>query len=510
MESIQRVFSKVIKKLDLPTPVTPTKKEELNPRQEKDLTVYKDLLINNLVGEVQAWGGVYNEDQWKAGRLKLPEIIKELQLAGKEKEIKPYFETYAKVMRKFLDAYVAAKAEVKTMPFKTVYMVKVPKINETEKGLEINDKPVGFIAELPYQIERSCAYGEMKEKKPLFAPIIGSLDLNWTPPTDKTKEGEYIEDDSLQANLFEAMDKQTMINSVWRYENYGRKGEPVCDKLMDNQDLMVTMERIQSEVDSKEFKANASVCAIMYAIDDRTIVAVVDYEGVQKNAFEAIFKLCAYLEEVPRAAGAEGAGGAAPAGQGVVTGGASTQQLPTWTEEELAQQPQFTSQATNLPMWTEEELENRQDKFAGGGLNLPVWTEEELAELSKSSGAQGLNLPEWQEEGLTECPKCGYACQPDWTECPVCGAKLKGTAPATEKPAAKKAGQKPAAKPAGQKPAAKPAAKSSAQKPAAKPSPGKPAAKPAPSKPGKPAAKPAAKPARPPLKPLDDEEDSQE
>src|SRR5271157_6328718 len=117
MESIQRVFSKVIKKLDLPTPVTPTKKEELNPRQEKDLTVYKDLLINNLVGEVQAWGGVYNEDQWKAGRLKLPEIIKELQLAGKEKEIKPYFEAYAKVMRKFLDAYVAAKAEVKTMPF---------------------------------------------------------------------------------------------------------------------------------------------------------------------------------------------------------------------------------------------------------------------------------------------------------------------------------------------------------------------------------------------------------
>ncbi|MBN2153702.1 MAG: zinc ribbon domain-containing protein [Candidatus Lokiarchaeota archaeon] len=450
MESIQRIFSKLLKELNLPTPVVPARKEGSVEKQQKDIQIFKDLLTSNLVGEMKVWGGNFDEEQWKEAKAKLPDAIKNLQQEAKEKEIKAYFDIYAKVMRKFLDAHCMAKAEVKTMPFKTVYMQKIPKIDQTDKGMEINDKPVGLIAELPYQVERSCAYGEMKDKKPLFAPIIGSLDLTWSPPAQKPAPDakEYVEDVTLQAAIFEAMDKQTTVNSVWRYENYGRKGEPICDKLMENQDLMVAMERVASEVDIKEFKGNASVCSLFYAVDGRTIVGVVDYEGVQKNAFEAIFKLCAYLEDVPRAAGAA-PGGAAPAGGGMVTAGGQSS-LPTWTEEELAKQPQFAASAgPSLPTWTEEELETRQDKFTGGGgVNLPVWTEDELAELSKSSGAQGLNLPEWQDEGMQECPKCGYSLQPDWDECPVCSAKIERKAAPAQKPA-----EKPAAKPAAQKPA---------------------------------------------------------
>lgn len=461
MESIQRVFSKVIKELGLPTPVDPGRKEGKADKQQKDIQIFKDLLESNIVGELKVWGGNFDEEQWKQARAKLPEIIKKLQLEAKEKEIKAYFESYAKVMRKFLDVHCLARAEVAKLPFKSVYMQKIPKIDQTDKGMEINEKPVGFIVELPYQVERSCAYGEMKEKKPLFAPIIGALDMTWNPPAQKpaSDEKEYIQDIALQAAMFEAMDKQTTVNSVYRYEQYGRKGEPICDKLMENQDLLVSLERVASEIRLKDFKGTASVCCIFYGVDGRTIVAIVDYEGIQKNAFEAIFKLSAYLEDVPRVAGAPagmmaaGAPGGAP---GMVTAGGGQPALPTWTEEELAAQPQFAASAgPQLPMWTEEELESRADKYTGGGVNLPVWTEEELSELSKSGGAQGLNLPEWQEDGMGACPKCGYAVQPDWDECPICNAKIdkKGAPPAAEKPAPKPAAQKPADAAGPQKPA---------------------------------------------------------
>ncbi|MHA1369681.1 MAG: hypothetical protein ACTSRA_08225, partial [Promethearchaeota archaeon] len=232
----------------------------------------------------------------------------------------------------------------------------------------------------------------------------------------------YIEDLSFQIALFDAMDKQTTRNSVWRYQNYGRKGEPICDKLMANQDLMITMEKIISEVDSKDFKANASVCGIIYAINGRTYVAIVDYSGKHINASEAIFKLCVYLEDAPRVRVAASPGGGI-ASPGMVSG--PGQQLPTWTEEELASRPnRFAGPpVANMPVWTEEELQNRPDKFTGGP-NLPVWTEEELEELKKKSGPQ-LNLPEWKGDGLVDCPNCGYSCQPDWDTCPMCNTKLK-------------------------------------------------------------------------------------
>lgn len=422
--TIQRDFNKVLKKLDLPTPMAPSKtKGALNPRQKKDIDVMSNLLVSNLVGELETWGGTFDEAAFKDARDKIGDVLKDLSLEGKEKEIKSLFDSYTKIMKKFLERHVVATATVKTMPFKKVHMLAVPKVNMNQKGqLELNESPVGYIVELPYEIERSAAYGEMKDQKPLFAPVIGSLELAWKPSTGDA----FADDEKLQYALFDVMDKQTTRNSVWRYQNYGRKGEPLCDKLMAVEDLMISMERIISEVDSKDFKANASVCGLMYAIKGKTVVAIIDFDGVHKNAFEAMFKLCAYLEEVPRAASAQqpAAGGAAGA-PGAPGAGA----MPTWTEEELASRPQqFAAPATpNMPVWTEEELEAREDKFSGGP-NLPVWTEEELEELKKESGPS-LNLPEWKEESLLDCPNCGYGCQQDWDECPVCEAKLQKQAP---------------------------------------------------------------------------------
>lgn len=454
MEDIQRAFNKILKEINLPTPISPSRKKDfVGSKQQKEIDTMKNLLENNLTGSITTWGGSFEEDQFKQAKEKLPAVIKELQLEAKEKEIKAYFDSYSKVMKKFLDKHVVAHAPVKTMPFKNVYMHTVPKIDMSSKGtLEINDSPIGYIVELPYQVERGVVYGEMQGQKPLFAPIIGSLELNWKTPDQKPAPGEkeYIEDFELQSRFFQVMDKQTTRNSVWRYQNYGRKGEPICDRLLANEDLMVSMERVISEVDSKEFKANASACGIVHPIDGRSIVAIVDFDGVHKNAFEAIFKLCAYLDDVPHvpAAGA-GTMAGAPAGGG---GYAPQPSLPTWSEEELANRPNKFAGGPKLPAWTEEELAKREDKFTGGP-NLPVWTEDELEEMAKKSGPS-LNLPEWKEdEDMIECPKCGYACQADWGECPVCNTKLekKAQKPAAQKPAA----QKPAAqKPTAQKPPA--------------------------------------------------------
>ncbi len=425
VESLQREFNKVVKELGLPTPLEPSRKDGEIGKLQKEVDVFKNLIVNNIVGDIKTWAGSFDEEAFKKAKDEIPAALKKLQMEGKEKEIKSFFDSYVKVIRKFLENHIVIRADVKTMPFKEVFMVKVPKVYGTDKSLECNEKPVGFVTELPYQVERTTAYGELKDQKPLFAPIIGNFDISWKVPEPKPS-GSYIGDFSLQLAMFDAMEKQTTVNSIWRYQNYGRKGEPICDKLMANEDLMLTMERIHSEVDSKSFNANASVCGLLFAIDGRTIVAVIDFNGVQKDAFEALFKLCAYVEEVPRVAPpmmAAGAGGA----PGVVPGGAPgmTVGLPTWTEEELASQAQFAPSQPNMPAWTEAELESRPDKYVGGdGANLPVWTEEELAQLSKDSTSQSLNLPEWQDDGLVSCPKCGYACQASWDECPMCNAKL--------------------------------------------------------------------------------------
>lgn len=429
MESTQRIFAKILAKLDLPTTTKPATKENVvSKSQQGDVDTFKALIENNATAPLVTWGGTFDEAMFKEAREKIPDVLKDMQQEAKDKEIKAYFAGYQDVMKKFLERHVVVKATVKTMPFKTVYMHRAPKVFENKKQqLDINEKPVGFVVELPYQVERSTAYGEMKDGKPLFAPIIGNLDIDWQAPDKKSSpaEAEYIDDFSLQRAVFDAMDKQTTINSVWRYQNYGRKGEPICDKLMAIEDLMVSMERLASEVGSKSFEGNASICALIFAIDGRSIVAVIDYQGEQKNAFEALFKLTAYLEDAPRVAQAVIAPPAGAVGPGPVMG-AGGQALPTWTEEELAQQPTFAPAGPSLPAWTEEELASRPDKFTGGdGVNLPVWTEEELAELAKQGATPGLNLPEWQDEGLIACPKCKYGCQREWEECPICSSKLK-------------------------------------------------------------------------------------
>ena len=46
----------------------------------------------------------------------------------------------------------------------------------------------------------------------------------------------------------------------------------------------------------------------------------------------------------------------------------------------------------------------------------------------------GLNVPEWKtDETLITCPKCGYACKPEWGEtCAMCDAPLSGEASSEE------------------------------------------------------------------------------
>ncbi|MBD3185616.1 hypothetical protein GF325_02210, partial [Candidatus Bathyarchaeota archaeon] len=228
--SSQREFVSVIKELGLPTPVKPGRQKGHVPsKAEKDIDVLENLLVNNKAGILETWGAVYDESQFKKAKTQLPAVLKKLDLESKEKEIKSQLDAYSKIFKKFTEHHAIVMAPVKTLPFKKVYMHKLPKIYENEKGsLEINEKPIGYIVELPYQVERSAAYGEMKDKEPLFAPVIGELELNWNPPDGASQSGEiYIKDFVLQANFFEAFDKQTTRNSIWRYQNYGRKGEPI-------------------------------------------------------------------------------------------------------------------------------------------------------------------------------------------------------------------------------------------------------------------------------------------
>ena len=45
-----------------------------------------------------------------------------------------------------------------------------------------------------------------------------------------------------------------------------------------------------------------------------------------------------------------------------------------------------------------------------------------------------MNVPDWKpDETLITCPKCGYACKPEWGDtCAMCDAPLTGDAPTEE------------------------------------------------------------------------------
>jgi hypothetical protein len=249
---------------------------------------------------------------------------------------------------------------------------------------------------------------------------MGDLDLRGYK-LDDAEKGPKSQIYSYVNAVIESLDSKSTDSQLAKYhEGYQRHGEPICDFLMNKEDLMEVMSKIRSGLESERIKSDIAVCAIALPQSKDSTSLVIVVEDGDKNdqrryirGFEAILIFSAACCEAPSPQVAP----SQPGGQ----------EMKEWTPEELAQQAQQRGGGVppGMATWTEEELQKMAAE-RGSGIpdGMEVWTEEDLQELSRKRQG-GLDIPEWKpEEGMPECSKCGYSLRKGWSECPICGAAV--------------------------------------------------------------------------------------
>ncbi|MFX1364063.1 MAG: hypothetical protein ACFFCE_14930 [Promethearchaeota archaeon] len=422
--SQQKLFNIFVNKLEFDPLeyLVSSEEQELTEFQKKMIENATTIMKDNIIGEIKAFGGnlKVNEEKFKEFEKKLDEELKNEEFEDIKKELK----SYPKKLRELIEKTCVAIVPVKEMPWVDLIFRTIPRIVFNEK-LELLDNIIAYYGEIKCVISRPIIFGKMKNEKPLFAPIMGNIDLGGYK-LDDTQKGSKAQILSYISAIIDSLDSNINKNHLAKYhEGYQRHGDPICDFLMNNNELMNSLERISSGIESERIASDIAVCciAIPQVADKNTLILVTD-EGKDPNkysrCFESFLRFSAECCNVPTQQSQVPTQAASQQTGAVRTPGG--QELKTWTAEELAQEAQkrMASQP-DMPSWTEEEL----TKFTserGTGLpeGMEVWTEDELHELSRKRQG-GLDIPEWKvDESMKECIKCGYSLRPGWSRCPIC------------------------------------------------------------------------------------------
>ncbi len=422
--SEQKLFNIFLNKLEFDPLeyLVSSEEQELVEFQKKVIENATIIMKDNIIGELKAFGGNVkkNEEKFKELEEKVDDILKNEEFEDIKKELK----NYTKKLRELIEKTCVAIIPIKEMPWVDVLFRTVPRIVFDGK-LELLDNAIAYYGEVKCVLSRPIVFGKMKNEKPLFAPIMETIDLG-DFKLDETQKEPKSQNYSYIKAIIDSFDSTLNKNHLAKYhEGYQRHGDPICDFLMNNNELMNSLERVSSGIESERISSDIALysIAIPQNADKTTLVLVTD-EGKEPNkysrCFEALLRFSAECCNVPSQQSSAPTQVAPQQTGGVRTPG--SQELKTWTAEELAQEAQkrMASQP-DMPAWTEEEL----TKFAserGTGLpeGMEVWTEDELQDLARKRQG-GLDIPEWKlDETMKECLKCGYSLRPGWSRCPVC------------------------------------------------------------------------------------------
>jgi len=412
---------------------------EVNDEQQKIIDNATSILQENVVDEVKIFGGSIEKGEDKLNKLK-ENVKSELEKSeynelrdDLENLINVYIENFQLLIPKLCGTIIP----VKQLPFVDVYFRTVPRITidkEKPQKMSIDDRTISYYGEIKCIIPRITLFGKLKEGDPLFAPLIGDLDLDDFNSKASEQKSLMIENQIYISGVISSLDKDTTKNNVVRYhEQYQRHGEPICDFLMKDDVLMDVMNKLTTAIESKRTSSNVSVGAIAIPnIQNRSTLVIVVNESNASNSyatcFEALLRFSAACYEAPSTKKPSEVSTAPPAlAQQEQVSGPGGQKLEVWTTEELVKDATKRGLSTGVPpnmdSWTEEQLLEMAKSRTDTGVSLPEWSEEELEELAKSrQGA--LNLPEWEDTGLPQCEKCGYTLRESWSECPICNWKV--------------------------------------------------------------------------------------
>ena len=414
---------------------------ELSDFQKKIIEDASSIMKDNVVGDVKSFGGNIkkNEEKFKEFEKKAEEELENEDY----KEIKKDIKEYIKKLREFIDKTCVAIIPVKEMPWVDVVFRTVPRIFYNEK-IQFLDNTIAYYGEVKSLISRPTIFGKIKNEKPLFAPVMGTLGLGGYK-FDDSQKGPKSQIFPYITAVINSLDSTVTKSHMAKYAtSFQRHGDPICDFLMKDDDLMKIMENLTSSIESNRLASDMAISGIAIPLPaDQTSLLLVTDEGKDVNrfskCFEAFLRFSAECCRTPSTSKETPIGQQQPPGQGPVQQPGSIrtpggQELKTWSAEELAAEAQkrMTTQP-DMPIWKPEEL-SKLAAERGTGLpeGMEVWTEDELHDLAKKRQG-GLDIPEWEmDKNLNECAKCGYSLRPGWTRCPVCETPV-GAEPKPEK-----------------------------------------------------------------------------
>jgi len=455
---------------------------ELNDFQKKSIEDATILLKDNIIGDVKKIGANFkkNEQKFKDFEKKAEDELMQEKYKSIKKALKDFLKDYLKNLRKLIERTCLAIIPVKEMPWVDVIFRTIPRIVIEKKKCKLFEEGIAYYGEIKCVISRTTIYGKMKGVDPLFAPIMGEMDLGGFK-LDENQKAPKAQIYPFVSTIINSFDSTVNKSQLAKYhEGYQRHGEPICDFLMKDEDLMKVMAKLTSGIESKRINGDVAICGIAFPLsDDNTTLIIVTEEAKDNDkylkAFEATLRFSAACCEAPstrkaldeqkaqemtQAARAQqgpsgpGVGGlVAPPSQAAQPGGSirtpGGQNLQVWSAEELqkaAQERGTGGVPPNMETWSEEDLK-KMAKERGSGIpeGMEVWTEEDLEELKKERQGGGLNIPEWKvDEVLPECSKCGYTLRKGWSECPICNTPVGAApSPATSTSTAEKKDETP-------------------------------------------------------------------
>ncbi len=406
--------------------------EELTELQKEIVDDASFVLKENIVGELKSFGGSVkkNEEKFK-------ELMKQAELElekNKYKDIKKNLKDYLKKLSELIIKTCITIIPVKELPWSDVVFRTIPRITFDDK-VHLLDNAIAYYGEINCFIGRTTIFGKMKDpsSEPLFAPFMGNIDLGvykLEESQDKPKSQVFSYVNAIINSLDSAITKNQLVKY---HEGYQRHGDPICDFLMKDEELLNSMGKITTALESERSKSDIAVCSIAVPLpsDKRSLIITIEEgQGDSRfgNCFEALLKFSAACCQVPSPSQeATSQAGSTPGQTGGPIRTPGGQELKVWTAEDLANEAQKRLAAQpNIPSWSEEEL-TKLAESRGSGIpeGMEVWKEEDLLELAEKRRSGGLNIPEWQpDQDITECSNCGYGLRPGWAKCPVCDAPV--------------------------------------------------------------------------------------
>lgn len=476
----EQLFEILLDQLDFDiTEYLITEEDALSDFQKDMIEEATFILKDNIIGEVKKIGGNIEKNKEKFDQF-VENAKKELEkekYENSKKELKKLLKNYTKALKEYIEKTCFAIVPVKKLPWENLIFRSVPRLSIKDTKVKLTDKPIAYCGDIKCIISKPIVYGKLREAKPLFAPYMGGIDLGdyeLNPSEQKAEKSQIIP--YIQALLYDTLDSTVTKNNLVKYhENYQRHGEPICDFLMNDEELLGVMKKLTCSLEAGRSKGSMAVCAIAIPFEsDGTSIMLCSDESDDPDryakCFEALLRFSAACCEAPSSkkpqiSSPQQGPGPSPAQQTSSAGGTPSypshpqqgsqpaqsgtvqtpggQELKVWSEDELREQAKQRQGGvpSDMEAWDEKSLEKLSSE-RGSGIpeGMEVWSEEDLEELKKKRQGQDLNIPEWEDDGsLAECSNCGYGLRKGWSKCPICGTPVGSPAESEEEESAEPA-----------------------------------------------------------------------